>query len=276
MRNSQHPDRPARLPYLALLAGLLLCAVGGSVGAADLPVEERRAGDDEHKRYFLMGPKSEKPPEQGYKLLLVLPGGDGSDEFRPFIESVAKNALSDEYLVAQLVAPKWFEGEDGIIWPTTKSREKKMKFTTEQFIDAVVEDVSKRHKVDAKHVYALGWSSSGPAVYAAALRPRTPITGSFIAMSVYKPAEYPPVANAKGRPFYILHSPQDFIRMTFPENARKQLAAAGAKVKLQTYEGGHGWHGDPFEMIGAGIDWLESQLRTGPATRPAALERPAQ
>ena len=41
--------------------------------------------------------------------------------------------------------------------------------------------------------------------------------------------------------------------------ARKQLTAAGAKVKLQTYEGGHGWHGDPFEMIRAGIDWLESQ-----------------
>ena len=60
------------------------------------------------------------------------------------------------------------------------------------------------------------------AVYAAALRPRTPITGAFVAMSVYKPAEYPPVANAKGRPFYILHSPQDAM---IPMNAPRAFGS---------------------------------------------------
>jgi hypothetical protein len=37
-------------------------------------------------------------------------------------------------------------------------------------------------------------------------------------------------------------------------------------VKLQTYPGGHGWHGDPQQMIRAGVTWLESQSKT-PATR---------
>ena len=242
---------------------------------AAVPVEERRANDNERMRYFLMGPKVEKAPKDGYRLLLVLPGGDGSDEFRQFIESVARQAVSNQYLVAQLVAPRWSDAEDRIVWPTQKIRERNAKFTTEAFIDAVVADVAKAHAVDPKHVYALGWSSSGPAVYAAAIRAKTPVTGAFVAMSVFKPGDYPPLTGAKGRPFYILHSPQDFIRMTFPENARKQLTAAGAKVKLETYEGGHGWHGNPHQMIRAGVKWLESQSKP-PATTRAATAAPGR
>jgi predicted esterase len=116
----------------------------------------------------------------------------------------------------------------------------------------------RRHKLDEKHIYALGWSSSGPPVYATAMRAKTPLTGAFVAMSVFKPEECPPAANAKGRAFYILHSPQDFIQMRFPQAAQKALSAAGAKVKLTTYPGGHGWHGDPQKMIRTGVTWLES------------------
>jgi predicted esterase len=68
------------------------------------------------------------------------------------------------------------------------------------------------------------------------------------------------------QPFYILHSPQDFIKMRFPEAAQKALSSAGAKVKLTTYQGGHGWHGDPRKMIRTGMTWLESQSKT-PTTR---------
>ena len=32
-----------------------------------------------------------------------------------------------------------------------------------------------------------------------------------------------------------------------------------AKVKLTQYEGGHGWHGDIWSMMGDGIEWLDKQ-----------------
>ena len=179
------------------------------------------AENDEKMQYFLVGPKTEKPPKDGYKVLLVLPGGDGSAEFRPFVTNIAANSLSDDYLLVQLVAPTW-RTKPQITWPTTKVREPGMKFTTEEFIDAVVAEVKTRHKVDDKHVYALGWSSGGPAVYAAALREKTPLTGVFVAMSVFKPLDYGPAKTAAGKAFYILHSPTDFIPM------RPTIRQAGA------------------------------------------------
>src|SRR5439155_5871391 len=120
-------------------------------------------------------------------------------------------------------------------------------------------EVKKQHKIDDAHVNALGWSSGGPAVYAAALRPKTPVTGSFVAMSVFKPEQLPPLQKLQGRKFYILHSPQDFIPMRFPQSARDALKKAGAQTELQTYEGGHGWHGDIFGMIRTGVDWLDQK-----------------
>lgn len=225
--------------------------------ADEPPVEDLRVGEDEKMRFFLIGPMSKEKPKDGYHLLLVLPGGDGSAEFRPFVTNILPNALPENYIIAQLVAPG---GNENLVWPTDKSRDPKHKgFATEKFIDAVVEEVKKKHPIDAKHIYALGWSSGGPPVYFAAMREKTPLTGAFVAMSVFKPAELPPAKKLNGRAFYILHSPQDFIKMTFPQNAAKQLKVAGAKTELQTYEGGHGWQGDPFAMIRAGIDWLEQQ-----------------
>jgi predicted esterase len=222
------------------------------------PVQDLRAAGNDQMRFFLIGPAAKEEPKDGYHLLLVLPGGDGGADFQPFVTNILVNALPENYLIAQLVAPQWSTNENRIVWPTQKSRDPKMKFTTEAFIDAVVAETSKQKKIDAAYVYALGWSSGGPAVYFAAIRPKTPLVGAFVAMSVFKPAELPPAQNLKGRRFYILHSPQDFIAMRFPQSARDTLKKAGAETTLQTYEGGHGWQGDMFGMIRAGIDWLES------------------
>jgi predicted esterase len=222
-------------------------------------VKDLRANNDENMRFFLIGPATKEEPKDGYHLLLVLPGGDGSADFHGFVKNMLNNAMPENYIIAQLVAPIWTAGEDRIIWPTENSRDPKMKFPTEKFIDAVVADVKKLHKIDPKHIYALGWSSGGPPVYYAATRKDTPLTGAFVAMSVFKPHELPPNPKLTGRKFYILHSPTDFIKMTFPNNAKRTLSAAGAKVTLKTYEGGHGWVGDPFGMIRAGMDWLEQQ-----------------
>ncbi len=228
--------------------------------AADIPVQDLKAGGDEHKRYFLIGPREgAKEPADGWKLLLVLPGGDGSAEFHPFVTNIARRGLPDGYLLAQLVAPKWRESEDRIVWPTKGLPDDRMKFSTEEFIAAVVEDAASKEKIDRRHVYALGWSSGGPPVYAASVTEGTPLTGAFVAMSVFKPDQMPPLSGAKGKAYYLLHSPQDFIKMHFPEAAKTDLTKAGAKVELKTYEGGHGWKGDVFGNIRRGVEWLETQ-----------------
>ena len=47
--------------------------------------------------------------------------------------------------------------------------------------------------------------------------------------------------------------------LRFAEAAEKALRAAGAKVRFQRYEGGHGWHGDIWTSIREGISWLDRQ-----------------
>jgi predicted esterase len=226
---------------------------------ADIPFQDLKAGGDENRRYFLIGPRpGAKPPAAGYRLALILPGGEGGADFRAFVQRILKNSLPDDCIVAELVAPKWARSKE-YVWPTSISKTETPKILTEDFIDAVIKDVGMKLPVDSKRIDALGWSSSGPAVYASILKEKSPIRGAFVAMAVFKPDMLPPVKGAAGHRFYILHSPQDKIAMSFPEAARDQLAKAGAKTTLKTYEGGHGWHGDVFGTIKEGFEWLEKK-----------------
>lgn len=231
---------------------------GGPAVEAGFPVDDVRIGGDEKKRYFLVGPKREAP-ERGHALLVVLPGGDGSAEFRPFVANILRSSLPEGFIVAQAVAPVWTDDEDRIVWPTALLADPGMAFPTEAFIAEIVVDVKARHAVDPARVYALGWSSGGPPVYTATLMEGSPLAGAFVAMSVFKPDMLPPLDGAKGKAFYILHSPQDFIPMRFPEAAAARLAERGAATMLTTYEGGHGWRGDVFGMIRRGIEWMEME-----------------
>jgi predicted esterase len=221
-----------------------------------------RAGGDENKRFFLLGPgPGVTPPEAGFGLLLVLPGGDGSAEFRPFVRNIHQRAVPSDVLVAQLVSVKWTDGQR-IVWPTKKNKVKRMKFTTEAFIAAVVKEVGERHRIDPRRVFTLSWSSSGPACYAASLAPKTPVKGSFVAMSVFSKSWLPSLSAARGHAYYIYHSPDDATcpyRMA--QDARDRLSAKGAKVTLVTYSGGHGWHGDAFGGIRKGLRWLEESVK---------------
>jgi len=225
-------------------------------GAPEVEALRLYAEDDKAKPYFLIPPR--KPGSQtGCRLLVVLPGGNGSAEFHPFVKRIWQNALSDQYIVAELVAVPWTKGQT-IVWPTEKSPSAGMRFPTEEFVESVVKDVGKRYRLDPRYIFTLGWSSGGPPCYAASLREATPITGTFAAMSVFKPETLPPLVAAKGRAYYILHSPQDAIPIAMAETARRELAASGAKVELTEYEGGHGWHGDVYGHIRQGIAWLEA------------------
>jgi predicted esterase len=228
---------------------------------ADVPMEERKAGNDPRKRYLLIGPtaRTEVSPE-GYKLLLVLPGGDGSAEFRWFARRIAKNSLPRGYLVAELVAVSWTpEQFKQVVWPTAVSEMSQVGFTTEEFVDAVITDLAQSKTIDSRYVFALGWSSGGPPVYATSLAPGTRVTGSFVAMSVFREGALLALENARGRAYYLYHSPQDQLcPFLMAEEAARKLTANGATVTLAIYEGGHGWVGSVYEDIRSGIEWLEN------------------
>ena len=229
---------------------------------ADIPSKKLQAGGDSNKTYFLIGPRTgEKPPDEGYKLLIVLPGGDGSEAFHPFVKRIYKHALPEGYLVVQLVAVKWTP-EQQIVWPHKKNTVPEMKFSTEEFVEAVVADVREKHKVTEKHVFTLSWSSGGPAAYAISLQQKKTVTGSYIAMSVFNKTLSALSAHAKGHAYYIEHSPDDKVCPFWMANwAKRELTQAGAKVNLSTYKGGHGWKGNVYERIRKAIKWLEENTK---------------
>src|SRR5262245_34353916 len=230
----------ASVAQAAALVLALSHAAQGQDDIADVAGKAYRTPGNNKFLYVEIGAKAATPaPADGYKLLVVLPGGDGSRDFMPFVKRIYKYVLSPEYLVAELVAPKWARSEM-VVWPTAKDGPAAAKFATEKFVAAVVDDVASRHKIDRRHVFALGWSSGGPAVYAASLVEKPVLTASMPAMSVFFPARLPPLERGKDRAYYILHSPDDQVcKFALAQSARDQLTAAGAKVTLVEYPGGH-------------------------------------
>ena len=242
-----------------LLAVLAFCwapqarAVELPEDIANMRVQDLRAGNDEQKRFFVIHPPVD-PPKEGWRVLFVLPGGSGDAQFQPFVTRIAKHALPENYLVVQLVAPVWSAKQaKEFVWPEQKTDAPGMKFGTTQFFTAARAAVAKAHKLDPRYLFTLTWSSSGANGYRLSLLPDSGVTGSFVAMSVFKPDLLPPLSAAKGRPYFLYHSPQDFIPISHAEAARDALTKAGATVQLQTYEGGHGWKGDVFGNIRKGI-----------------------
>jgi|GEM_PF-978107 len=234
----------------------------GANDVADIKSQDLRAGGNSEMRYFLIGPKAgAQAPADGYSLLVVMPGGDGSADFHVFVTRIFKYAIGSDYLVAQPVAIKWTPGQR-IVWPTDKSTVDKMRFSTEEFVEAVIKDAGTKFKINPKRIFTLSWSSSGPAAYVIALQDKTAVTGSFVAMSVWQPDNLPPVANAKSRPFYIYHSPDDRVcAIRLAREAQKALSGAGAIVRFVEYPGGHGWtSGNIYPDIRAGIEWLEDPV----------------
>ncbi len=229
---------------------------------ADVVSEKRRAGNDPNKTYFLIrAHDGAEPPEAGYKLLVVLPGGDGSEAFHPFVKRIAKRGLPEGYLVAQLVAVRWTVNQR-IVWPHVRNRATGMAFSTEEFVEAVIADVRRQHAIDSRHVFTLAWSSGGPAAYAVSLQKDSAVTGSYVAMSVFNSRVLPPLATAKGHCYYIEHSPDDrTCPFRMAQRAQRELAKHGAKVTLSTYPGGHGWRGDVYGRIRKAIAWLEANTR---------------
>jgi predicted esterase len=248
------------IAFLCFMRTLVFAAppeLADAADVADLSIDDLRAGGDEKKRYFVIRRPGDAPKE-GYRALFVLPGGPGSADFLPFVARIAKFALPENYLVVQLVAPVWSEAQaKNVVWPSAKLRPAEAKFTTADFFLAARGAVLKTHRIDPRYVFTLTWSSSGTNGYALSLLPQAGVTGTFVAMSVFQPGQLPALTKAKGHPYFIYHSREDFIAFTHPETARDTLVKASATVELQTYEGGHGWRGDVMGDIRKGVKWLE-------------------
>ena len=107
-------------------------------------------------------------------------------------------------------------------------------------------------------MFTLSWSSGGPAAYAISLAENKSITGSYVAMSVFKPDYLPPLNRARGHACFIDHSPDDrTCPFRLAKAAEQSLRQHGASVRFNTYQGGHGWRGDLYGRIRNGIEWLE-------------------
>jgi len=227
---------------------------------ADVPAQDLTVDGNDRMRYFLVGPlDGAVEPESGFKLVIIMPGGDGGEDFHPFVRRIYKHAMNDGFLVAQPVAFKWRPLQK-IVWPTRVDPVEGQEFSTEDFVEAVVGDVASRHPLDERYVFTLSWSSSGPAAYAISLAQKKSITGSYVAMSVFKPDFLPPLENARGHAYFIDHSPDDrTCPFHMAKAAEQSLGEHGASVRFNTYQGGHGWRGDPYGRIRNGIEWLEKQ-----------------
>lgn len=226
------------------------------MAATEPAVLDLFAGGDTNKRYFLIDRGEDAPPD-GYKLLVVIPGGTGGEDFQPFVKRMTKEWLPQGYIVAQLVAKEWTPGQFvRVVWPTAKLPIKEAEFTTDAFVEAVVTDVGARKRIISDHVYVMGWSSGGPPAYAATLAEDSSIRGAFILASVFRPFFLPDLSGAEGKSFFILHSPEDFIPIRMAEQARDALQDHGARTLLETYADGHGWPRQ-IDVVARGMAFLE-------------------
>ena len=142
------------------------------------------------------------------------------------MKRIFKHALPEGYFAAQPVAVKW-KADQKIVWPTETNKVDEMKLSTEKFVEAVIADVAAKHKLDPQRIFALSWSSSGPAAYAISLSSKK-VVGSFIAMSVFNPKSLPPLDAVKGHAYFLYHSPDDRVcpyRMA--KDAEKTLQEKG-------------------------------------------------
>ncbi len=199
--------------------------------------------------------------------LIVLPGGDGSREFERWVGTIASRT-PEGWLTVQLVAPRWRDDANRIVWPTEGLPDDRAEFTTDAFIDAVAREIQADDRVDPERTYVLGWSSGGPPAYAAVMTPDIPVSGAIVLMSVFKPDLLPDPAGSAGRHVCILHARDDFIPMRFADLANDTLAPHAAGVRLDRYAGGHGWTADLLDRTAAAFDWIDADHATEPPDTP--------
>jgi len=222
---------------------------------------EKSVGGDVKKTYFLFGADDAKKGEKR-NLLLVMPGGHGqAKEFLPFLTNLHKS-VGNGFVFAALSAPQWSpEQTENVVWPTERSRKslRGVEFSTETFLREVLEDVKSNASFKISKAFVFAWSSSGPALYAASMEKDAPYDGYYVLASVFKRDDLR-LSAARGRRFYLQQGTEDRVTpLRWAEEAAETLKKSGAVVKLDVYQGGHGFgQPNPFGAVRAALDWLDS------------------
>jgi predicted esterase len=242
-----------------LLLGLAVCGRAQEIGT-NLSVQEQQVGTNTEQKYFLIERKDAEAAGKARGLLLMLPGGPGSRDFLPFCANVLTlYGIPADFVVAELIAPQWSKDENRVVWPSKAFPDPRAKFTTEEFLAAVIKDVGGRRKIDERYVFTLGWSSSGHVLYSASVS-SDKVRGSIIAMSRFLPGRLGDLERARGKSYFLYHSPDDQIcPFSEAQLAERTLKAHGANVKLGSYPGGHGWAPNTYycDRIKEGTEWLK-------------------
>ena len=81
--------------------------MGAAGDIAGIPSKTMRLGEDEKLQMVLIGNlEREIAPKNGFRLIIIMPGGNGSAEFKPFVKRIYKDSLVPKKdLVYQLNAP---------------------------------------------------------------------------------------------------------------------------------------------------------------------------
>ncbi len=239
---------------ISVCAGLVVDAIGQQATTA---VQERTFLMLPGSSYFVIPPRKPAATGKANRLLVVLPGGDGSREFLPFVrDGIAAQAPAD-CVVALVTAVKW-RADQAIVWPTAATPVPDMQYPTEQLVGAVVEQVAREFDVEPARRAVLAWSSSGPAVWPLLAAADGPFARGYVAMSIWPEGlAAGDLAGVKGRRIVIDQSPADTTTpFHHARAAYAALTAAGALVKVSTYRGGHGWNDRPLPRLKDGLDWL--------------------
>jgi hypothetical protein len=243
-----------------LVPACLSCALGAQAKSAAV---EATLPALPKSLYFVVPavkPVAGKP--QG--LVVVLPGGDGSREFLPWVENALLAQRPDDCIGALITSVKW-QPDQEIIWPTDASKVPGMEYTTEQYVRAVVAEIEKATPVDPARRVVVAWSSSGPAIHALLATKDSPFHRAYIAMAIW-PQGLGELGHVKGRRYVLDQSPEDQTTIfQHVRTAHAALTKAGAQVRVTTYAGGHGWHDEPLPRIAKGFEWL---LSNEPAPKP--------
>src|SRR6188474_1165587 len=82
---------------IALACGLTATRASGQDDVADVSDQEYVAAGSDKFAYIEIGANPPAPePADGFKLLLVLPGGDGGRDFMPFVKRIYKYVLGPD------------------------------------------------------------------------------------------------------------------------------------------------------------------------------------
>ncbi len=263
---------PLRCPYGFFLvprsvAGAMLLFLWPVLGQGQeidktIAVQERQVGTNASQKYFLIQHKATATSTNKQGLILILPGGPGSRDFLPFCANVlTRYGFPEDFMAAELIALEWSKDENRIVWPSRIFPDKRAKFTSEEFLDAVIDDVGKSNRIDERFVFMLGWSSSGHVLYSASTS-NAKVRGSLIAMSRFLSGKSVEAEQVRGKNYWLYHSPQDRVcAYSEAQEAENFLKEHGANVKLVSYEGGHGWVPNTFycDRIMEGILWLKEK-----------------